>query len=165
MSKDSVPSYRRQRDRRGSDLAFVVLNDRRVYLGEYDSEESRGEYDRLLAEWLARARQPLVSPDEITIIELVHRYWNYAEHYYGSSSRELANMGRALAPVKALYGKTTVSQFGPKSIKAVREKFVARGLCRQSVNNVVERIRRMFRWGVAEELVLTCPHERYHRLC
>ena len=36
-----IPKYRKQTKRGGPDLAFVELQGRRVYLGPYDSAESR----------------------------------------------------------------------------------------------------------------------------
>jgi len=52
MRKRSTPKYRLQKSDEG-DRAFVELNGMRHYLGAYDSEESRREYHRLLAEWTA----------------------------------------------------------------------------------------------------------------
>jgi hypothetical protein len=37
-------------------------------------------------------------------------------------------------------------------LKAVREKMIAEGLSRTTVNGHVARIRQMFRWAVSEEL-------------
>ena len=38
--------------------AVVRLDGRDVYLGRYGSPESRAEYDRLIADWLAAGRPP-----------------------------------------------------------------------------------------------------------
>jgi hypothetical protein len=37
------------------------------------------------------------------------------------------------------------------ALKAVRERMIAAGLCRSTINANVGRVRRMFRWAVAEE--------------
>lgn len=48
-----TPKYRRQKSANGHDRAFVVLDGKRIYLGPYNSKESREKYHRLLAEWTA----------------------------------------------------------------------------------------------------------------
>ena len=44
-------------------------------------------------------------------------------------------------------------EFGPKLLKSVRQRMIDAGLCRKTINTSIGRIRRMFRWAVAEELV------------
>ena len=56
MNKNNIPKYRKQTGR-FVDRAFVSLNNRRYYLGEYGTEESRQEYRRVLAEWTLNSRQ------------------------------------------------------------------------------------------------------------
>jgi hypothetical protein len=76
MSRRSgVPKYRRHRDAERGDRAFAALEGRRVYLGAYDSSASRERYARLIAEWEAGSRQAPAEKDEITIMELVARFW------------------------------------------------------------------------------------------
>ena len=38
--------------------------------------------------------------------------------------------------------------FGPLGLKAVRQKMIEKGWCRTHINHQVNRVRRMFRWGV-----------------
>jgi hypothetical protein len=54
MSKPRVPSYRHHRP---SGLAVVTLNGRDRYLGIWNTEASRQEYERLIGEWLANGRR------------------------------------------------------------------------------------------------------------
>ena len=51
--RKKTPSYRRQRRKNGSDLAFVEIDGRRHYLGPYETAASREQYHRLIAEWEA----------------------------------------------------------------------------------------------------------------
>ena len=77
------PKYRRLKRKRGwSDLAFVELSGRRVYLGEYGTSESRKRYHRLLAEWDANGRRLDVDSEEILVVELAARYLSHAQEYY-----------------------------------------------------------------------------------
>ena len=68
MATNGVPSYRRQRAK-PQDRAFVEFDCSRIYLGVYGSDESRAEYERVIAEWRAGRSGALVEKDEITVIE------------------------------------------------------------------------------------------------
>jgi integrase len=154
--KLTVPRYRRHRDRH-RDRAFVELAGQRIYLGEWSSPASKDRYSRILAEWQSGNRQAPVEKDAITVMELAERFWEFAEGYYlrpdGSSTRELGNYRSSLRPLKALYGETLAKDFGPKALKAVREKFIEEGACRNYVNQATGRLKRVFKWAVAEELL------------
>jgi hypothetical protein len=50
---NKLPSYRLHRP---SGRAVVTLNGRDHYLGGWNTPESRTEYDRLIADWLAAGR-------------------------------------------------------------------------------------------------------------
>ena len=71
-----TPAYRRQKERSRADRTFVELNGKRIQLGVWNSPESRQEYDRLIAEWLANHRMlpAEAPPDELPVKELVARF-------------------------------------------------------------------------------------------
>jgi integrase len=54
---------------------------------------------------------------------------------------------------RQLYGQTLAASLGPLALKAIRQKMVDAGHARSTVNANVRRIRRMFRWGVENELL------------
>jgi hypothetical protein len=86
--------------------------------------------------------------------ELLVAYVEYAKTYYGEASRgEYSNVRHAVRPVRRLYGRTRALDFGPRQLKAVREKLIASGNSRRYINATVQRIVRAFRWGVAEGFV------------
>lgn len=70
-------------------------------------------------------------------------------------------MREAIRPLRQLYGNTKASEFGPKALKAVRQYMIDEGLCRGVVNRRVGRIKRVFKWAVAEEMV---PPSVFHGL-
>ncbi len=159
----STPKYRKHR---ASGQAIVTIGGRDFYLGPHGSKASIREYDRLIAEWLANGRT--LPGDEIdhglTIVELFAAYMRYARTYYRRSSpkgNERDEIKRALRTVKQLYGKTPAAEFTPKRLKAVRQVWIDAGNSRSYINKKVERVRRVFCWGVEEELV---PAEVYHAL-
>ena len=62
-------------------------------------------------------------------------------------------MQHAIQPLMALYGCSAIAKFGPSSLKVVRQRMVESGLSRKVVNARINRIRRIFKWGVENELV------------
>ena len=156
-----TPAYRKHKR---SGRAVVTLNGRDYYLGPYGSKASKLEYDRIIAEWLANGRRATDAPETLLVSELIAAYWRWCKTWYVKNGRptdELGCIKMALRHTRALYGRVPVTEFGPKSLKAVRQLMVERGNCRRYVNGNTKRIRRMFKWGVAEELV---PPEVYQAL-
>lgn len=156
MKKPYAPAYRCQKAKSG-DRAFVELDGRRVYLGAYGTEESKSEYDRVLAEWAAGGRHLPVDTNKITVVELAARFWTWCQEYYrhpdGTQTGSADSFKYVIKPLKLLYGIRPVSEFGPKALKAVREWMIQQDWSRKCVNQQIGRVRQIFRWGVAEELV------------
>jgi hypothetical protein len=83
--ENAVPAYRRQRDTNGADRAFVRLGGRRIFLGPSGSPESREAYARTIAEWSAgRSFWVGRKTDRLTVTELVVRFMEHADRYYGT---------------------------------------------------------------------------------
>ena len=156
------PKYRRHSSR---DLAFVVLAGRRVYLpGRYGSQESRTEYHRLCREWEAHGRPTSSVPvgSELTIIELLARFWQHAASYYVKNGRptdELHCLKQALRPVCDLYGTTLAREFGPVKLNLCRQQLIQQGLARTTINQALNRIKRVFRWAASQELLIAVAGE------
>lgn len=60
-----------------------------------------------------------------------------------------------------LCGRLPVAEFGPKTLKQVRAKMLGLDWSRTFTNKQVNRLKRMFKWAVAEEL---CPPSVLHGL-
>ena len=157
MLPNKYPGYRKQQRKGKPALAFVELNKRRHYLGEYNSPDSHRRYAAIVAEWKSNGQIFTGSQEDLRIFELVDRYWQFAAGHYrkkdGRATSELDLIRRALAVVITLYGPTLAEYFTPSKLRAVREAMIAKGWCRKVVNDMVQRVRRMFRWGVEFELV------------
>jgi integrase len=157
-----TPSYCHHK---ASGQAVVRLDGHDHYLGTFGSQESRREYDRLIAEWLAAGRRLPHPPagDGLTVNGLLLAYWCWAEKTYcdedGTPTRELANLKDALRPLRKLYGNTEAACFGPLALRTVREDMIAAGLCRRTINTRVGRLKRVFRWGVSYELLPAAVYE------
>lgn len=163
--KPRVPSYRHHKP---SGRAVVTIGGRDYYLGAYDSPESHQEYKRLIAEWLASGGAeplPAGAAADLTVTELLDRYLAHAEVYYPArregqtASGQIDRVRRAIGAVADLYGLTSASSFGPRTLKAVRADLVGQGLTREYVNVLVNCVKRVWKWAVAEELVPSATYE------
>ncbi len=96
------------------------------------------------------------------MVEITSRYLKFAEGYYvknGKQTGEVTSIKAALRILIRLYGRTLANDFGPLSLKAVREAMIEAGHSRGYVNNNINRIRRMFRWAVSEELIAVTVYQ------
>lgn len=162
----SPPKYRHYRPK---NLAVVRIAGRDYYLGPYGSQESRDEYLRLLAEFSLPS--PAATPDQsvppirvgLTIDELVNEYRKFAVQYYRDGAKpgkEYLEMRYAARPLRRLYGGARAADFGPLKLKAIQRHLVEeKKLCRAVINRRVNRIRRIFKWAVSEELVPPSVHQ------
>ncbi len=158
------PKYRRQARANRKPLGFVVIAGKRRYLGEYNSPESLEAYHRLLAEIAASSGIPTTHNYPLTIVELAERFVAWAQGYYrkqGHVTAEVPNILNSIKPLIKLYGHHPAAEFGPRALKVVRQTWLDQRASRKYINRNVERIRRMFKWAVAEELV---PPGIYHGL-
>ncbi len=158
--KNKLPSYCLHK---ASGQAVVWFGGREHYLGKYGSPESHSAYRRLTAEWAA-TKGPVpasqAAPEEIRadlrVSELLVAYLDFAEGYYVKNGRptgEFRNMKDAIRPLHELYETTLVWEFGPAALRTVREQMIAANLSRKVINARINRVRRIFKWGVENELV------------
>jgi hypothetical protein len=167
----SIPTYRHHRQ---SGQAVTTLTDglggrRDVLLGKYGTAASRHEYTRVICEWEATGRH-LPSVDttaSLAVNQLALVFLQYAEKHYrrpdGTQTSEVVEFKMLLRPLVHLSGHTPVDEFGPLALKSVRRIMVKgydhpkhgqqAAFCRGVVNHRTNRIRRAFKWGVANELV------------
>jgi integrase len=148
-----TPKYRKHK---ASGQAFVELNSHRHYLGPHGTKASKIEYDRLIAEWLINNRQSVNRDCGPTVGELILQFWQDALRHYvknGEPTSEQAAIKAALRPVRELYGRQPASEFGPLALEAVRNRMIGYGWGRGNINSEVNRVRRLFRWGVRKQLI------------
>jgi hypothetical protein len=155
-----VPTYSLHKATR---QARVRIDGRDHYLGRHGSPESRQQYARLIAEHF-RPGGTLSPPTaagkqlaDLSINELFVRYLDFATHYYvqdGEPTGETENLKAAMRSVRTLYESIPAKEFGPLALKAVRQHIIEiEKLSRNVINGRVNRIRRIFKWAVSEELV------------
>ena len=154
-SPQSPPKYCQYKR---TDQAYVRINGRFIYLGPYNSEESREAYRRVVAEWMITGQAPSEEGEEagITIVELMVQYWQHVEKHYrknGQPTAEQDSIRSALRRLKMLYGSTQVIAFRPGNLRNVRQQMIDEGLARTNINKLIDRIRRMFRWAESHDLI------------
>ncbi len=157
--KNRLPSLTRHK---ATGQARVWYNGKDHYLGAYGSPESRIRYADLIKEIatglpvdpIARRGTDDTGP---TINEISSAFEKWADGHYRKNGKRTAEydcVKSAITPLVHLFGDTPAKSFGPKSLKAVRQKMLDGGTwCREYINKSVGRIRRLFRWAVENELV------------
>lgn len=164
-SRVRVPAYRLHRP---TGQARVIIGGRHFYLGKHGSAESWEKYHGLIAQQLIcpsslAALAP--SPDgDLTIIELIAAYWQFAEGYYrkdGKPTDHLHLVRRALGILRQLYGRQPATAFGPKALQIIQQKLIVDGKARTYINDVCAVLKRAYKWAVSQELV---PVQAYQAL-
>jgi hypothetical protein len=152
----AVPRYLKHR---ASGQAVVSLSGQDFYLGPHGTTASKLEYDRVIAEWLARGRRPLSCDGGqyvLTNVELMVRYKRFAQSYYrknGQITGEVACLLSAMRFVNDMYGRGPVNSFGPLKLQALQQAMIRTHCSRRTMNQQIGRIVRMYSWGVSQELV------------
>lgn len=157
-----LPAYRLHK---ASGQAVVTINSRDIYLGDYNTEESRDRYKLVIQEWLTSQKHlppsgptgsKSPSPRDITINEIFLPYWEYVQKYYvknGRQTREVGNIKAALTPLLKSYGRYPVVNFGPLALKAYLDILIEESFSRQVINKHLSRVKQFFKWAVANELI------------
>ena len=157
----SLPKMRCQKRPSGNHTAYVTLSGVRVYLGEYGTPEAQERYNRETAAWLARGRVLPIDEGDITVGELAVIYTAHIEREYHDSKSVRDRVRLAVKPLNDLYSRLPVREFGPVSLKAVRETMIDARLSLTSVNARIATIKGMFGYGAENELI---PGEVFHRV-
>jgi integrase len=156
---NAIPKYRQHKQ---SGQAIVTLNGRDYLLGPWRTKASKAKYDCLVAEWLARDRQPFVDVGSgLNIAELASRYWLYASKKHvrdGEPTAEHFKIKTALKHLLRLYEEQPAAEFATSHLKVVRQRMIDAGWSRNYFNSQVAVLVRMFKWAVCEALIPAAVH-------
>lgn len=125
-------------------------------------------------------------PYSLTITELAARYWKHATAYYvkdGRPTTEIDMIKQALCFLRRHYASLAAAEFSPQKLKALQAAMVLQPIMRRrritdpltkerkwalqptettwsrsTINKVIGRIKRVFAWAVAEELLPVAVH-------
>jgi integrase len=144
---------------KGTNQAVVYMGGKAVYLGPYNSQESKAAYAAIVGEWSGQQTSskpvdeaPVVAAPRLTIAEALQQFKSHSERYYGVS-REFDNLREALRPVRERFGWMVMSDFGPLQLRVLRNGWIEEGLARNTINARVVRLKRFFKWAVGYELI------------
>jgi hypothetical protein len=84
-------------------------------------------------------------------------YIEHAKQHYrranGTNTDELSEYKRISKLVREVYGNIRAAEFGPSALKVIRQNFINQDLSRGFINQRIGKVRRIFKWGVSEELI------------
>ncbi len=93
----------------------------------------------------------------VSVRDLWERFEAWGRGHYvhpdGRPTGELVQCAAAVRELLAGYGDAPARSVGPLVLQEIRQRMVAADLARTTVNARLNRIRRVFRWGVSQELV------------
>lgn len=129
------------------------------FLGIWGTVEAQRNYEAWIQTLIAR-RAEIASGapagSAVSVAKLIVDYLAFARSYYlknGQQTSEVGALQTALRVVNELCGRLQADGFGPSELKQVRQKMIEMGWARESINKQIQRVRRLFRWGVEHELV------------
>jgi len=130
-----------------------------------DRHAARHEFSLFHARW--RADPAVRNPDRaqpMTIRDGWERYYHWAQAYYvrpdGTPTQEATAMAAACAKLIELYGDLPAREFSPRALRHL-QYVMAGEVCRNEINKRSRRIRSVFKWLAAEELI---PAGTWHAL-
>ncbi len=157
--RNATPSYLLHQKTGQGRLAWtdsLGVRHQKLLPGPFGSPESLAAKARLELELAASPTGGQSAPAGLTVVEVLAAYLDFAEKHYrgedGQPTDEVRHLKAAIRHVRELYGDRPVTEFGPLALKAVRQRFVDQKWCRKTINARVERVRRIFKWAVSEEL-------------
>ena len=134
LKSDRLPKYRKHK---ASGQAIVTLAGKDHYLGPHGTQTSKLEYDRLVAQWLAKGRPTREQQaKEITVTQLLAEFWKFAEGYYvknGKPTSTASNYKIAIRQLRSEYGELKVSDLRPLTIARLQQLMVDQGYARPGV--------------------------------
>lgn len=160
-----------------SGQAIVKIDGVTFYLGKHNSAESFARYALLLRryqendnslpedvtpQWVREldvepsAVVPVVKEDAkpVTVSVVAAGYREYAKARYAKSKKEIYRMTAVCDALEKHAGDVLAEEFGPKLLKAQRQRWVdEKTKCRRYVNLLTRSVIRIFHWAVEEELV------------
>src|SRR5262245_9326770 len=111
----------------------------RMLPGAFDSPESRTAFARLQLELESAPHTTVASTVGRTascgrsVADALLAFLDHAERYYrtpdGRPTKEVDEIKRAIRPVRELYGVKPATEFGPKSLAAIRQHMIGLGWC------------------------------------
>jgi len=76
-----------------------------------------------------------------------------------SPTSELSDLRLAFQPLRLLYGSTYAEDFGTRALRVLQQEMIELEWCRTNINTQINKIRRLFKWAVAQEMVASSVYQ------
>lgn len=110
-------------------------------------------WSKFMAEWDAKPHVKNPDLERRTVGRLVAAYKAHAEEYYrrpdGTPTKEHVGINYAVTPLAEAYPELPAEDLTPQHLQAVQAAMVESGLARNTVNQRINKIKRMARWAAA----------------
>lgn len=143
-----LPKYRKNSDGR----AFVEHRGKRYYLGKFGSAQSHDRYRAFIAK-LDETR-PLPSNFRPTALaEVCELYLKHVQAKFGVKSTSTSTVDYMIRYLLEIFRNAKIDSFGPRRATEYQSYLVAKGMSRSWCNDLVDSLKRMFRWAAQNEYV------------
>lgn len=151
---------------KASGQAVVRINGKLVYLGPFESKESKDRYKQAVTKWAddqdrqtaAVAVVAKSAPESsTTLVELLAEYLDHAETFYVKNDKPTSMVPiirRMLRLWREMFGAVLVRDIRPSHLKQLQARMVKEGQSRSYINKLTTYSKAMFRWAVENDL---CP--------
>ena len=149
------PKYCRHREKNRADRAYCVLDGKRHALGIYGTAESYKKFSDLINGDPPREKKTAApAPTALSLVVLMADYLEHCiDAYGGEKSSEVYHLKGAFKILRRTHGELLAKDFGPKAFTELRLEFINAGWSRTYIGDQCGRIKRMFAWGVAQEVL------------
>lgn len=163
-----------------SGQSVCTIDGRDFYLGKHNSPKSLARYAVLIARYQSGGlslpsdfsvesldenakfllqSSPVLEPERqadepILVCHVTAAYRIYAEKTFGSDSKELSRIKKVCKDLENNDGNILADEYGSKALMRQRDRWVETGrCCRAYVNRLVDTLKKVFVYGILEELV------------
>lgn len=149
MARKAVaPSYCHHKS---SGQAYSRINGRMIYLGDYDSKESRTKWAEIIADWSSGNLEKY--GEAVSVSRLAVAYLKFAESYYvknGKITSHISRVRSALRTLVAEFGNVNADVFLPLHLEKLQQKYLKLDLSRHTITMYTNIVRQAFRYGVTK---------------
>ena len=155
-----IPAYRRKKVGKHC-YAVVTIKGKDLYLGDYDTKESKTKYERLVGESMqGGSRQS--DPAQITVTEVCIDYTREMKKRYqdesGKPTEEFKTVQRVMKRFREYYGNDPASSVKAIAFKFMRQSFIDDDISRKTINKYCTHFIRALKLAAENEKL---PSDNY----
>lgn len=158
---------------KGRGLGYVTWQGKEIYFGQWPADKAaprsvREAYGAFIARLVGGEVPEKKKDSEVSVSELCAQFSDWVESEMGPQERRCYQA--ILLPVVGMFGETAACDFGPVKLRRIQQWFVEVPVevrrkvegeirtvriprTRSGINITINRIRRVWKWGVSRELV------------